>query len=72
MLLIVLLWTTGAMATMLDTVKGRGVVVVGVSGKVPGFSAPDDKGVWRGLDVDFGRALAAAIFNDPEKVKFVP
>ncbi len=71
-LLILLVWTSAATAGLLDTVKSRGVVVAGVSGKVPGFSAPDDKGVWRGLDVDFCRALAAAIFNDPEKVKFVP
>lgn len=71
-ILAVCLCATGAMAGMLDTVKQRGVVVAGVSGKVPGFSVPDDKGVWRGLDVDFCRALAAAIFNDPEKVKFVP
>ncbi|MFX8887418.1 transporter substrate-binding domain-containing protein, partial [Acinetobacter baumannii] len=42
------------------------------SGKVPGFSAPDAKGVWSGLDVDYCRAVAAAVFNDPEKVKFVP
>lgn len=71
-LAVLLLWTSGAQAGMLDTVKSRGVVVAGVAGKVPGFSAPDDKGVWRGLDVDFCRALAAAIFNDAEKVKFVP
>lgn len=71
-ILAVFLCATGAMAGMLDTIKQRGVVVAGVSGKVPGFSVPDDKGVWRGLDVDFCRALAAAIFNDPEKVKFVP
>lgn len=71
-ILAVCLCATGATAGMLDTVKQRGVVVAGVSGKVPGFSVPDDKGVWRGLDVDFCRTLAAAIFNDPEKVKFVP
>ncbi|NLI81411.1 MAG: amino acid ABC transporter substrate-binding protein [Deltaproteobacteria bacterium] len=71
-ILAVFLCASGAVAGMLDTVKQRGVVVAGVSGKVPGFSVPDDKGVWRGLDVDFCRALAAAIFNDAEKVKFVP
>lgn len=69
---ILLAWTSGVLAGMLDNVKARGAVVCGVSGKVPGFSVPDDKGVWRGLDVDFCRSLAAAIFNDPEKVKFVP
>ena len=71
-LVVSLMWASGAMAAMLDTIKGRGQVVAGVAGKVPGFSVPDDKGVWKGLDVDFCRALAAAIFNDPEKVKFVP
>lgn len=71
-LVVSLMWTSGVMAAMLDTIKGRGQLVAGVAGKVPGFSVPDDKGVWRGLDVDFCRALAAAIFNDPEKVKFVP
>ena len=44
----------------------------GVSQGLPGFSSPDDKGNWTGLDVDVCRALAAAIFNDPTKVKFVP
>jgi general L-amino acid transport system substrate-binding protein len=39
---------------------------------LPGFSTPDDKGNWTGLDVDLCRAVAAAIFNDPTKVKFVP
>ena len=39
---------------------------------MPGFSAPDDKGNWTGIDVDICRAVAAAIFNDPTKVKFVP
>ena len=44
----------------------------GVSQGLPGFSSPDDKGNWTGLDVDVCRAIAAAIFNDPTKVKFVP
>ena len=61
-----------AQAAMLDTVKNRGQLIVGVAGTVPGFSAPDEKGVWRGLDVDYGRAVAAAIFGDAEKIKFVP
>src|SRR5262249_17781050 len=39
---------------------------------LPGFSAQDAQGNWSGFDVDFCRALAAAIFNDPKKVKFVP
>jgi general L-amino acid transport system substrate-binding protein len=44
----------------------------GVSQGLPGFSSPDDKGNWTGLDVDVCRAIAGAIFNDPAKVKYVP
>jgi len=56
----------------LQSVKDRGTLSCGVSQGLPGFSAPDDKGNWTGLDVDVCRAIAAAIFNDPSKVKFVP
>lgn len=59
-------------AQTLKTVKDRGVLSCGVSQGLPGFSSPDDKGNWTGLDVDVCRALAAAIFNDPTKVKYVP
>ncbi len=48
------------------------MVSCGVGQGLPGFSSPDDKGNWTGLDVDVCRAIAAAIFNDPTKVKFVP
>ena len=61
-----------ANAQALKTVQDRGTLVCGVSQGVPGFSSPDDKGNWTGLDVDFCRALAAAIFNDAKKVRFVP
>jgi general L-amino acid transport system substrate-binding protein len=50
----------------------RDAVLCGVNTGLPGFSMPDDKGNWSGFDVDFCRAVAAAIFNDPNKVKFVP
>ena len=56
----------------LDAVKARGKVECGVSIGLPGFSYADDKGAWRGLDVDVCRALAAAIFGDPEKVNYTP
>ena len=56
----------------LQGVKDRGSLSCGVSQGLPGFSSPDDKGNWTGLDVDVCRALAAAIFNDSTKVKFVP
>jgi general L-amino acid transport system substrate-binding protein len=59
-------------AETLKTVKDRGMLSCGVSQGLPGFSNPDDKGNWTGLDVDVCRAVAAAIFNDPTKVKFVP
>ena len=55
-----------------DAVKAKGFVVVGVNGQLFGFGQPDDKGVWRGLDVDTGRAIAAAVFGDSEKIKWVP
>ena len=52
--------------------KARGHLVCGVSTGVAGFSMPDSGGQWRGLDVDLCRALSAAIFDDPDKVRFVP
>ena len=57
--------------TLKRTVK-RGEVLCGVNKGLPGFSIPDDKGNWTGFDVDFCRAVAAAIFDDPKKAKFVP
>ncbi len=57
--------------TLKRTVR-RGELLCGVSTGLPGFSMPDEKGVWSGFDVDVCRAVAAAIFNDPGKVKFVP
>src|SRR5918999_1599737 len=50
----------------------RGELLCGVSTGLPGFSMPDIKGNWSGFDVDICRAIAAAIFNDPKKVRFVP
>ncbi|MGJ4900083.1 amino acid ABC transporter substrate-binding protein [Bradyrhizobium sp. HKCCYLS2058] len=67
-----MLASVGAQAETLKTVKDRGMLACGVSQGLPGFSNPDDKGNWTGLDVDVCRAIAAAIFNDPTKVKFVP
>ena len=57
--------------TLKRTVR-RGEVLCGVNKGLPGFSIPDDKGNWTGFDVDFCRAVAAAIFDDPKKAKFVP
>ncbi|MGO9417919.1 amino acid ABC transporter substrate-binding protein, partial [Roseiarcus sp.] len=61
-----------ASAGTLDQIKARGTLICGANTGLAGFSLPDDQGVWRGLDVDECRAIAAAIFNDPTKVKFLP
>lgn len=61
-----------ANAATLDNVKKAGVLKCGVSQGLPGFSNPDDKGSWTGIDVDYCKALAAAIFGDASKVKYVP
>src|SRR5258708_23780922 len=60
-----------AVAAPLDTVKQRGVLNCGANGQIPGFGLPDSQGNWTGLDVDYCRAIAAALFNDATKVKFV-
>ena len=61
-----------AFAQTLKSVKERGTLICGVSPGVLGFSAPSQQGGWAGFDVDFCRAVAAAIFDDPGKVKYVP
>ena len=61
-----------ARAATLDDVRARGVLVCGVNTGVAGFSAPDSQGNYTGLDVDYCRALAAAVFGDPAKVRFLP
>lgn len=61
-----------AMAATLDDVKAKGFVQAGVNGDLFGFAKPDEKGVWKGLDVDTARAVAAAIFGDADKIKFTP
>lgn len=65
--------TTGsAAAGTLDDVKARGNLICGVTTGLAGFAAPDDKGEWAGFDVDVCRAVAAGVFGDSSKVKFVP
>ncbi|NJO21758.1 MAG: amino acid ABC transporter substrate-binding protein [Sphingomonadales bacterium] len=61
-----------AAQTTLEKIKARGQIVCGASLGVPGFSYPDDKGVWTGFDTDMCRALAAVIFDDPNKASYVP
>jgi len=56
----------------LDAIKARGLVACAVNTGLPGWSSPDSQGVWSGFDVDFCRAFAVALFNDPNKVKLEP
>ena len=61
-----------AVAQTLKKVNERGSLICGVNPGLVGFSTRDQQGAWSGFDIDFCRALAAAIFNDPGKVQFVP
>ena len=70
--LAVIFLAQGASAQTLKTVKDRGILHCGANGTLAGFGLPDAQGKWTGLDVDVCRAIAAAIFNDANKVKFVP
>src|SRR5271154_2559789 len=63
---------SGAEAGTLDKIKARGALICGSNPGLAGFALPDDQGVYKGLDVDECRALAAAIFNDANKVKYLP
>jgi general L-amino acid transport system substrate-binding protein len=56
----------------LKSVQARGELICGANGQLAGFGMPDPQGNWSGFDVDFCRAIASAIFDDPTKVKFVP
>ncbi len=64
--------TTLALAGTLEDVKKAGVLKCGVNTGLPGFSEADSKGAWRGLDVDYCRALAAVVLGDASKVKYTP
>jgi general L-amino acid transport system substrate-binding protein len=70
--LAVIAFAQSASAQTLKTVKERGMVNCGANGTLAGFGLPDAQGNWTGLDVDICRAIAAAVFNDAKKVKFVP
>lgn len=69
---LVLIFSSVVFGGTLDDVKAKGYVQVGVNGQLFGFGMPDEKGEWKGLDVDTGRAIAAAIFGNVTKIKFVP
>ena len=59
-------------ATTLESVKAKGHLQCGVTSGLPGFSQPDEKGSWTGIDVDTCRAVAAAVFGDAKAVEFTP
>ncbi len=61
-----------ASADTLSDIKTRGSLNCGVNTGLAGFAAPDDQGNWKGLDIDMCRAVAAAIFGDDTKIKYVP
>ena len=69
---VIALQAGAAQAATLDDIKQRGELICGVTTGLAGFAAPNDKGEWSGFDVDMCRAVAAAIFQDASKVKFVP
>src|SRR6476646_5909609 len=70
--LILAVTAQGASAQTLKAVKDRGMVNCGATGTLAGFGLPDAQGKWTGLAVAFCRAIAAAVLNDADKVKFVP
>jgi general L-amino acid transport system substrate-binding protein len=59
-------------ANTFDAVRARGQMVCGVNTGLAGFAQPDSQGIWRGFDVDYCKAIAAALFGDPSKVRYVP
>jgi general L-amino acid transport system substrate-binding protein len=70
---VVLIASAGSVfAGTLDDIKAKGYISVGVNEGLFGFSKPDEKGDWRGLDVDTARAISCAVFGVPDKLKFVP
>lgn len=72
LLVVAFLGVGAAVAGTLQTVKSKGFLQAGVNEGLFGFAKPDEKGVWQGLDVDTARAIAAAVFGDASKVKYIP
>lgn len=64
--------STSAAESTLDKVTSQGFLTCGVSTGLPGFSNPNSKGEWEGIDVEYCQALAAAVLGDKTKVKYVP
>ena len=72
LLLAILATPAFAQQSTLDSVRSKGFVQCGVNTGLAGFSQPDSKGVWKGIDVDLCRAVAAAVFGDSNKVRYTP
>ena len=72
LLLAVMATPAFAQQATLDAVRSKGHVQCGVNTGVAGFSQPDSKGVWKGIDVDLCRAVAATVFGDANKVRYTP
>ncbi|WP_117191380.1 amino acid ABC transporter substrate-binding protein [Rhizobium terrae] len=68
----VLGFASAASAATLDDVKAKGFVQCGVNTGLAGFAQPDSAGNWKGFDVDYCKAVAAAVFGDATKVKYTP
>ena len=68
-LLSLMIWNA-AQAQTLDAIRDRGHVICGATDPSPGFAQQSEDGLWSGFDVDFCRAVAAAVFNDPRRVVF--
>src|SRR5437899_121831 len=64
--------SSAAAQSTLDSVRSKGHVQCGVNTGLAGFSQPDSRGIWRGIDVDVCRAVAAAVFGDANKVRYTP
>ena len=73
LLVVLLFFSANALAqSTLDGVRSKGFIQCGVNTGLAGFSQPDSKGVWRGIDVDVCRAVAAAVLGDANKVRYTP
>ncbi|MBF0203279.1 MAG: amino acid ABC transporter substrate-binding protein [Desulfamplus sp.] len=73
LLSVALLFVSGIVsAGTLDNVKKKGFIQVGVNQGLFGFASADDKGEWKGLDVDTAKAISCAVFGTPDKLKFIP
>ena len=70
--LLVLSLSTAAHGQTLERVQARGRLICGVNNALPGFGFIDSDGRWSGFDVDYCRAIAAAVLGDGEAVEFVP